>query len=276
MDDYEIPQRGSAALRFFTLFLALAAGVLGTHLYEMKFPRAQLLGENADIRNKLAECDKGREGEKAAREVSQKDATEKEAALGASRAELEDLRRDKQETEKRLAVFQAITDKLRKMIDSGKLSVAVRHGRMVVKLPASVLFPSGSAELSKDGQTALTEVAHILRQFPERRFEVAGHTDNVKIGPPSPFKSNLELSTARALTVATYLVGAGMSPARLSAAGYSEHQPVASNAHESGRQENRRIEIVLLPNISELPPMPGEGDAGAPKPGDAGAADAAH
>jgi chemotaxis protein MotB len=105
----------------------------------------------------------------------------------------------------------------------------------------------------------------------------------VPIAPPSPFKNNLELSTGRALTVAEFLTSAGMNPSRLSAAGYSEHQPVASNGKEAGRQENRRIEIVLQPNLAELPNLNLEaGDAGAPKEGavaapgagDAGAAEA--
>ena len=68
---------------------------------------------------------------------------------------------------------------------------------------------------------------------------------HVPIGPPSTFKNNLELSTARAVTVTDFIVEKGMNPAHLSAAGYSAYQPVASNATEAGRQENRRIEIVL-------------------------------
>jgi chemotaxis protein MotB len=87
---------------------------------------------------------------------------------------------------------------------------------------------------------------------------VAGHTDNVPIGTPSAFKNNLELSTARGLTVAQHLIGAGMSASRLFAAGYSEYEPVRPNSSEAGRQENRRIEIELLPNLAELPPLPGE------------------
>ncbi len=138
----------------------------------------------------------------------------------------------------------------------------MRHGRMVVKLPASVLFPSGSAELSKDGFGAVAAVAHILRQFPDRQFEVAGHTDAIAVSPTSPFKTNLELSAARAVTVAQALEKGGMNAAHLSAAGYAEFQPVASNRSEAGRQENRRIEIVLVPNLAELSAL--DSDAGAP------------
>lgn len=248
-------QAGSIA-RVISIVLAVGLGAVGVRAFQLSNESKRLNAERSELSDKLAHCALTQETEKRAREASEKTATASAADLDASRTELEELRREKEETDRRLAVFKSMTEKFRKMIDSGKLAVAVRHGRMVVKLPASVLFPSGSAELSKEGKDALTEVAHILKQFPERRFEVAGHTDNVPIVPPSPFKNNLELSTGRAVTVAEYLTGAGMNPSRLSAAGYSEHQPVATNGKEAGRQENRRIEIVLQPNLSELPPLP--------------------
>ncbi len=216
------------------------------------------------------------------RESAGKTATEASASLNASRAELEELRAEHAEAQKSLAAFKSLTEKFQKMIDSGKLQIVLRHGRMVVKLPAGVLFGSGSAELSKEGKDALREVAGILRHVPDRRFMVAGHTDNLPIDPravpPSPFKNNLELSTGRALTVAQQLITSGMSPARLVAAGYGEHEPVAQNKTEPGRQENRRIEIVLMPNVTELPTTAAGGgpDAGAPAdasaPADAGPA----
>lgn len=244
--------------RVVAILLAIGVGALGLHGFQTEKRARALETERNEAQNKLALCSKGHTDEKLARESFEKTATATAADLNASRAELEDLRREKDEADKRLAVFKAATEKFRKMIDSGKLQVQLRHGRMVVKLPASVLFPSGSADLSKEGKDALTEVAHILKQFPERRFEVAGHTDNVPIaasGSPSPFKNNMQLSTARALTVSEALTSAGMNPARLSAAGYAEHQPAATNSREAGRQENRRIEIVLQPNLSELPSL---------------------
>src|SRR5262249_53835810 len=140
------------------------------------------------------------------KESKEKAAGEAAASLNASRAELEELRAEHAEAEKRLASFKAFTEKVKKMIDSGKLQGVFRHGRMGVKLPASVLFASGSAELSKEGKDALREVASILRHVHDRHFMVAGHTDNVQIDPKGvPFKNNLELSNARALTVAEHL-----------------------------------------------------------------------
>ena len=173
-----------------------------------------------------------------------------------SQGELDSLRTERAETEKRLEAFRSLTAKFQKMIDSGKLQVTMRHGRMVVKLPAEILFASGSADISKGGQAALTEVASVLKQLPDRRFMVAGHTDNVPVTPPSAFRNNLQLSTARAETVTEVLIGAGMNPAHLSASGYSEYEPVRENTTEAGRRENRRIEIILLPNLAELPVPP--------------------
>jgi chemotaxis protein MotB len=224
----------------------------------------------------LAACKKDREAERGTRESAEKTAAETSASLNASRAELDELRAEHAEAEKRLAAFKTLTEKFRKMIDSGKLQVIIRHGRMIVKLPAGILFASGSADLSKDGQSALGEVAGILKQFPDRRFMVAGHTDNVPVTPPSTFKNNLELSTARALTVASQLISAGMHASHLVAAGYAEFEPVRENTTEAGRQENRRIEIVLLPNIAELPPMPTAATAAAPAPPAPSASASAH
>lgn len=213
----------------------------------------------------LGECTTTRDQERTGKERATAEAA---ASLSASRAELDELRAEHAESEKRLAAFKALTEKFRKMIDSGRLQVELRHGRMVVKLPAGVLFASGSAELSKDGKDALRDVATILKQVNDRRFMVAGHTDNVPVVPPSPFKNNLELSTSRALTVAEHLVASGMTPARLVAAGYGEHEPVRENGSEAGRRVNRRIEIVLLPHVTELPAPPGEvRDAGASSAG---------
>jgi chemotaxis protein MotB len=237
--------------------LLMGGSALGLYAFQQHQSTEVLGAEKTDCAGKLDECTK-------ARDTLEKAASAAAADLGASRSELDQLRHDKEQEDQRLELFKSVTDKFRQMIDSGKLQVVLRHGRMVVKLPASVLFPSGSADLSKDGQSSLAEVARVLRQFPDRRFEVAGHTDNVPIGPPSTFKNNLELSTARAVIVADSLIEKGMNPARLSAAGYSAYQPVASNGTEAGRQDNRRIEIALLPNLAELALPDTDGGAGLP------------
>jgi len=130
---------------------------------------------------------------------------------------------------------------------------------MIVKLPAGVLFDSGSAELSRDGELALMEVAIVLRQFGDRQFMIAGHTDDRPLESAqatTKYRNNWELSAARALTVTEFLIEARMKPENLVAAGYGQFDPVGNNKTSQGRQDNRRIEIVLLPNIEEMPEMP--------------------
>ena len=251
--------------RVIPLLLVIALGGVSYYAWQLRTSVARTVDAHqatlADGNTKLSDCSKARDLEKGAREDAEKLAT---ANLNASRTELDDLRKERQDADKRVEAFKALTEKFRKMIDSGRLEVVVRHGRMVVKLPAGILFASGSAELSKEGKAALADVAAGLKQFPDRRFEVAGHTDNVPLGP-STFKNNLELSAARAVTVTGQLISAGMNPSKLSAAGYSQYEPTRDNSSEAGRQENRRIEIVLLPNLAELPALPPEMlDAGAP------------
>jgi chemotaxis protein MotB len=172
--------------------------------------------------------------------------------LNATREQLAALEKQKAETEKRLAAQRALTERFRKMIDTGKIKIELRGGRMVMKLPSGVLFASGKADLSPEGKAVLTEVAAVLKEFPDRRFVIAGHTDNVPLRG-SKYKDNWELSTARALTVTKFLISQGVDPKSLSAAGYGEFDPIADNGTEEGKQENRRIEIILVPNIDELP-----------------------
>ena len=193
------------------------------------------------------------------------DATKsKDAELGkvtsekaASDAELAELRRQKDAAEKRIAAYKALQDKFRALVDTGKLQVAFRNGQMTLKLPSGILFPSGSAELSKEGQAALSDVVNVLMQFKDRRFMVAGHTDNQPI-KTREFPNNWYLSTARANSVVQFMIKQGFPPKNLGAAGYGEFDPVTPNDTEQNREQNRRIEIILVPNLEELPSLTGE------------------
>lgn len=175
-------------------------------------------------------------------------------SLDESNKALEELRAKERQAQQRLATFKGMLEKFQKMIEGGQLKVKIVRGRMVVELAENILFDSGRADLKKEGQDALTQVAGVLASIPDRDFQIAGHTDNIPI-KSAKFPSNWHLSTARALTVATYLADHGVPPVRLSAAGYADTQPAASNDTPEGRQQNRRIEIVLQPNLDELPDL---------------------
>lgn len=177
-----------------------------------------------------------------------------EQALNASQAELDQLRRARVAAEERAEQYRRLTERLAAMMRSGKLKVSIRNGKMIIELPNNVLFAPGSATLRDDGLTTLDEVADVLENF-DRNFLVAGHTDNVPISGKR-FASNWALSTARAVEVVAYLQKQGVQPEKLAAAGYGEFDPVAPNDTEEGQAKNRRIEIVLMPALDELPAIP--------------------
>jgi chemotaxis protein MotB len=178
------------------------------------------------------------------------------AGLEDAQQRLEELRKQKALAEARAATFRGLIEKLRSMIDNGQLKVTIRNGRMLIVLPNDVLFDSGKVDLKPAGKEALTQVAQVLAGIADRRFLVAGHTDNVPIKTRA-FPSNWELSTARAVEVAKLLVAGGMKPEVVGAAGYAEFSPVAANEAPEQKALNRRIEIVLEPNLSDLPNLEG-------------------
>jgi chemotaxis protein MotB len=217
--------------------------------------RDRLRKQHATCAGELKTCNQSMADERSGREGAESKLTATEGKLTASEAELTELRAARAETEKRLAAFKELTARFQKMIDTGELRVRVRKGRMLVELPSGVLFAAGKADLSPKGQKALAAVAKILGEIKDRQFLVAGHTDNQPV-KESGFADNWTLSTTRALVVTKFLIASGMKPDSLAAAGYGEFDPVGSNKKEGGRRVNRRIEIILLPRIEELPKLP--------------------
>jgi chemotaxis protein MotB len=231
--------------------------------------------ENAELKTKLeaeqkARADKEKEDADRLAQLNTKlgeaetTTKSKDAELGkvkgekeATEAELAELRRQKEAAEKRIAAYKALQDKFRALVDTGKLQVAFRNGQMTLKLPSGILFPSGSSDLSKGGQTALADVVKILLQFKDRRFVVAGHTDTQPI-KTREFPNNWYLSTARANSVVQFMIAQGFPSKNLAAAGYGEFDPVAPNDTDAGREQNRRIEILFVPNLEELPSLTGD------------------
>ena len=167
-------------------------------------------------------------------------------------AALDELNRRKAEADRRLGEFKSLLARFQSLIDAGKLKVKIVDGRMVVALASDILFASGSASLSKDGEAAVKEVAVLLTSIPERTFQVEGHTDNVPI-KTAQFPSNWELAASRSLTVVKTMVDAGLPANRVSAASFGDQKPAAANDSAEGKALNRRIEIVVVPDLSTLP-----------------------
>jgi chemotaxis protein MotB len=176
-------------------------------------------------------------------------------SLAQARAGLDELRNARLASEAQTAIFRDVAARLRLMLDAGQLNIALRSGRMVLVLPADVLFDSGRASVGVQGRKVLEDVGRALASVKGRRFQVSGHTDADPIRV-SGFESNWQLSSARALEVVALLIRAGVSPAALSAAGYAEFDPVVPNDSAANKAKNRRIEITLQPNIDQLVDLP--------------------
>ena len=171
--------------------------------------------------------------------------------LSESQAQMATLSSIENETKRRNQIYEKFVNRLKTMIDGGQLTVSIEQGRIVINLPNNVLYKSGSANLNPEGEEALTQIALVLSQFSDRRFQIEGHTDNKPI-KSARFPSNWELSTSRALTVVHLLTELDVVPENISAAGFGEFRPRADNETEEGRQLNRRIEIIMLPNLDIL------------------------
>jgi len=134
---------------------------------------------------------------------------------------------------------------LRDNLQGSRIEIDRRGDDIVLNMPSSVTFGFDSAELTADARSALNEVANVLTQYTDTRVNIAGHTDST--GDAS---YNQRLSERRAQSVGNYLSQIGVSSMRLNTMGYGANQPVASNATEQGRAQNRRVEITLTPTGS--------------------------
>ena len=213
-----------------------------------------LQAQHAELEGRLSELQQNNEQMLAQLRAAGVDVENLERNRAELQAELEAAQRRELAQQQRLASFRRMLEQFRDMIASGQLRVRIVRGKMVVELPEGVLFDSGRAEIKAAGQDTLRQVATILQGIPNREFLIVGHTDNVPIRSRR-YPSNWELSAARGVVVAKFLAENGMDANRLGAAGYADTQPVGPNDTDEGRAQNRRIEIVLMPNLDELPDL---------------------
>lgn len=143
--------------------------------------------------------------------------------------------------------YATLNQQLSAELSADQAQITQLQNQLRVTLVNEVLFPEGGWTLSPKGEAALAKIAPTLAALKGQQIVVEGFTDNVPIGPElkARFPSNLELSTARATTVVSYLVSKGVPSSIISAQGFGESRPVASNATPQGRAKNRRVEIVI-------------------------------
>ena len=163
----------------------------------------------------------------------------------------QEVEKRQQEEKRRMALEKALAIPLA----SGR--VTVHEGR--IGISGSVLFAAGSAELRTEGRQLLQSLVVPLKVYLMERDEmlmVSGFTDNTALlqGRHQRFADNLELSAQRALTVTRALIEEGMPSSQVFAAAFGAEQPVADNADERGRAQNRRVEMAPVPRAA--PPKP--------------------
>lgn len=177
-------------------------------------------------------------------------AAEKDA-LAAEKARLEKERAAKEAEIQRLTKTQEdLTKSLQAQIDRGDIKIKQVRDRLTINMVEKVLFNSGQAQVKPEGLKVLKQVADVLKDVHDKQIRIEGHTDNVRIGGKlkEKFPTNWELSTARATNVVRYFIEqGGVNAENFEAVGFADTRPVADNATEDGRTENRRIEIVLFP-----------------------------
>jgi chemotaxis protein MotB len=160
--------------------------------------------------------------------------------------ELEEMIQRKDEATKLLR--QKVANALKGFINQG-LSVQQKNGKIYVSLEAKLLFASGSTTVEPNGKKALIDLAKVLEREKEVEIIVEGHTDTDKLVSPTHPKSNWELSVLRATSVVNIMISESeLNPAQLMAAGRSEFHPL----DPADKAKNRRIEIIISPNLSEL------------------------
>jgi chemotaxis protein MotB len=175
-----------------------------------------------------------------------------QSSLEEMKKAMEEMKARQAEQRKRLQEFADLTRRFKKLKDAGTLSVKMVDGKMVVSLGSDVLFGAGSSRLSKEGLQAVKDVTAQLNNIPGKVYQIEGHTDNQPIAT-QVFPSNWELASARALSVVKTMIESGMPADRVSAASYAETHPVQANDTVEGRAANRRVAIVIVPDLSSLP-----------------------
>ena len=177
----------------------------------------------------------------------------------ARKTDTEDFSRLQEELSELERAKSQLEERLKNEILQNQVKVEMLERGLVITFVAEVLFDSGKDQLRPASLETLEKISSVLKTtVKDLSIGIEGHTDNIPI-KHSGWKSNWELSAARALSVLHYLIDSqAIKPQRLSATGYGEYHPIISNDAPESRKKNRRVEIVILPKISKAKLVPPE------------------
>lgn len=240
----------------FMTFLIFSVGCVSSVRYRLKESEVSNLSqENQELTDKISTLEKENakllesldaQQTKQAAVISELDQKTKELQSSIETQEKEKL--------KLKSTYEGLVENLNKEIKEGEVKITQLEGKLTVNMVDKILFRSGQAELNTQGEKVIAKVGAILKDVKDKEIRVEGHTDNVPIkgSLKNKYRSNWELSAARALSVAHYLVDkTKIDPKILSVCGYGEYRPIASNKTAESRSKNRRIEIILVPQVTK-------------------------
>jgi len=254
------PRRGSAT-PWLLFLLALAGGAAASWFLWTRLDRA--LDESAAARAEAA------------------DLSQRLQAIEAEKADLLALRNElsvqvqakEEELTKLQGTYEDLETKMKEEISKGDVRLSQSGGRIKVDLVDRILFDVGDASVTERGAEVLARVGAVLAAVQDKKIQVSGHTDDLPISErlADRYPTNWELASARASNVVRFLEEKANVPGRrLVAAAYGPWEPISSNRTASGRARNRRIEIVLTPQLAPAPidgaasPLPAVAKAAAP------------
>jgi len=203
--------------------------------------RLDLIDSMEDLREKRVELERDLRRLRQAEAELSENLAKREAELAVTSTELSNL----------TGTYDGLVEDLEAEVASGQIEIEQLREGLRLNLSQSILFPSGSASLNRQGQSVLQTVAARLEELPND-IEVQGHTDNVALKGP---RTNWELAAERSAQVVRLFANFGIDPRRLTVVSFGENAPIAPNDTPEGRAKNRRIEIRLAPASDSRKPQ---------------------
>jgi chemotaxis protein MotB len=259
-DDFEevsaepvAPKRaGRAPWVLLLLVLAAGAGAAGWLYWQLR-----------EARGEAASATRGLQEARAALDDARTQRADLAARLGQAEVEKRDLlavkdelSQDVQQKEQEIAAlrgeFDELQEKMKAEIEKGNVRLSQEKGRIKVDMVDEILFDVGDSSISAQGAEVLSRVGAVLARMSDKHIQVSGHTDDLPISKRlvDRFPTNWELSAARAITVVRFLEErAGVPGRRLVGAAHSQYDPISTAKTAKERARNRRIEILLTPEI---------------------------
>jgi len=229
-------------------FLAAAGAGVGGYWLHQGREHARQDAAAATQRAQAAEDGKTELAQKVEKLESEK------AELTTAKEELsKDVQAKTGELEQLKGTYSQLEEKMKDEIAKGDIRLSQSGGKLRVDMVDKILFDSGEAVISKRGEGVLARVGAVLATMDDKQIQVSGHTDSNPISDKlaTQFPTNWELSVSRAVNVVRFLEEkANVPPKNLTATGYGQYHPIASNKSAAGRARNRRIEILLTPSLA--------------------------